>query len=85
MTQDQANALRDTFVRELGADVELEQVSRAGRYRFALTSPRFEGMAHLARQDLIWPFVDQVLPREATLDVSMILAFAPSELTEVED
>jgi hypothetical protein len=48
-------------------------------------SPQFERMEQLRRQDLIWDVVDQTLPREATLDISLILAFAPSELASAGD
>jgi hypothetical protein len=37
-------------------------------------------MPHLRRQDQAWKVVDRVLPREATLDVSLILTYDPADL-----
>jgi hypothetical protein len=41
-------------------------------------SRKFDDMPQLRRQDEIWEVVDETLPREATLDISIILAFAPT-------
>ena len=35
-------------------------------------------------KDDVWEVVDATLPRDATLDVSLILAFAPDELASAE-
>lgn len=85
MTEEQAARLSAEFRQAFGGDVEIEPVGRPGRFRFAISSPRFEPMTQLARQDALWQIVDQILPRDATLDVAMILAFAPSELEQIED
>jgi hypothetical protein len=37
-------------------------------------------MTHLERQDALWQLADKTLPRDVTMDVSLILAFAPEEL-----
>ena len=44
-------------------------------------------MSHLSRQDKVWEVVEKAvaaseLPRETSLDVSLILAYAPSELKQ---
>jgi len=80
MTQDQVDALADALRKHFGGEVEAEPVNGHGRYRFSIVSSGFAQMTHLQRQDAIWKIVDQVLARDATLDVSMILAFAPAEL-----
>lgn len=80
MTTTQATALKKALRKEFSGKVDAERINGRGRYRFAVVSPRFSGMAHLKRQDAIWKVVDSTLPREATLDVSLILAFAPKEL-----
>jgi len=84
MTEDQANALKKALQQQFGGDVEAEPVNGQGRYRFAIVSASFEPMTHLERQDAIWQVVDRVLPREATLDVSLILALTPGELTPAD-
>ncbi len=73
------NALRDG----LRAEVESEMINGRGRYRFSVVSPMFENVPHTQRQDRVWAAVDQVLRRDDTLDISLILAYAPSELAEV--
>jgi len=80
MTQTQANALTKALRRQFAGKVEVERINGRGRYRFAVVSSRFKGVAHLKRQDAIWRVVDSTLPRNATLDISLILAFAPNEL-----
>jgi hypothetical protein len=80
MTRPQAQLLVRAIKKEFGGKAEFEAVNGKGRYRFAITSKQFERMGHLERQDAIWEIVHNALPREATLDVSMILAFAPSDL-----
>jgi hypothetical protein len=81
MTAIQVKALVKALKQRFGGKVESERVGANGRYRFAVTSRKFETMPHLARQDAAWKVVDAVLPREAKLDVSLILTFAPSDLT----
>jgi stress-induced morphogen len=73
-----ANALRNRF----DAEVDMELVNPSGRYRFAVVSPQFQKMTQLARQDEIWKVVNETMPREATLDITLILAFAPDELVD---
>jgi acid stress-induced BolA-like protein IbaG/YrbA len=85
MTEAQKDTLAEALRRQFAADVDVEQVGPNGRFRFAVMSPQFERMEQLRRQDLIWDVVDQTLPREATLDISLILAFAPSELASAGD
>jgi hypothetical protein len=80
MTTEQVGQLTHAFQARFGADVDSEPVNEQGRYRFAVTSQQFESMSHLDRQDALWAVVDETLPREASLDVSLILAFSPSEL-----
>src|SRR5437762_2992328 len=68
------------FRSQLGAKVNVEQVSPGRRFRFALTSPKFQRMPHLRRQDHIWKVVDSVLDRDKSLRITMILAYAPHEV-----
>jgi stress-induced morphogen len=75
---------RDKVVKALtkafDAQVGAELVGKPGRYRFSVVSERFAKMKLLARQDALWKVVDEILSREATLDVSLILAYAPEDL-----
>ena len=85
MTPEQANELCDAFRSRFGGEAETEPVNGHGRYRFALVSDRFSGVPQLTRQDEAWKFVDDTLPREAGLDISLILIFAPAELAAAEE
>jgi acid stress-induced BolA-like protein IbaG/YrbA len=80
MTNEQKDNLVREFQKEFG-EVEVEPVNGSGRYRFTVVSDRFQGMGHLQRQDVLWAVADRAVPREATLDISIILAFTPAELT----
>jgi hypothetical protein len=80
MTRAKADELVSALVTRFGGEGEAEQVHQDGRYRFTIVSPRFDSMAHLRRQDEVWKVVDQVLSREETLDVSLVLTVAPDEL-----
>src|SRR5438128_398333 len=84
MTQAQADMLSSALQSRFAGSVEKEPINGFGRYRFALTSDHFAGMPQLQRQDEIWKVVDETLSRDAILDISLILAFAPSELASVE-
>jgi hypothetical protein len=80
VTQDQADVLARVFRERFGAQVDVEAVNQRGRYRFAVVSPQFREMTHLQRQDALWQVADATVPRDASLDISLILAFAPEEL-----
>lgn len=82
MTQDDADHLAAALRNRFRADVDVERISDRMRYRFAVVSPDFAQMSQLQRQDAVWNVVDATLSREATLDVSLILTFAPGELAE---
>ncbi|MFI5379353.1 MAG: hypothetical protein ACHRHE_08650 [Tepidisphaerales bacterium] len=83
MTKEQVKSLVQAFKRAFHGSVDVESINGHGRYRFAITSKRFAKMPQLKRQDAIWEIVDQTLPREATLDISIILAFAPADLAAI--
>jgi stress-induced morphogen len=80
MTPIQVNRLKRALEDHFDAEVEAERVNAKGRYRFAVVSSRFNKMPHLKRQDAIWEVVDETLSPEASLDISLILAYAPKEL-----
>jgi stress-induced morphogen len=82
MTQSDADRLAVALRERFRAQVDVERVSERMRYRFAVVSPDFAQMSQLQRQDAVWDVVDAALPREATLDVSLILTFAPGELAQ---
>ena len=84
MTENEASSVVQALKQQFGGESEFEAVNSNGRYRFAITSDHFNSMPHLLRQDEVWKVVDRVLPREATMDISMILAFAPADLAAVE-
>ena len=79
MTRTQARSLARAFLKKFGGKAEFETIA-PGRYRFAVVSKKFNDMSHFKRQDQAWELVDELLPREATLDVSSILLFAPKDL-----
>jgi stress-induced morphogen len=80
MSPQQVEQLKQEFEKRFQAVVETEPVDGNGRYRFAVVSPQFESMTHLQRQDALWEVVGQILSREASLDISLILAFSASEI-----
>ena len=84
MTRQRAEQLADALRKRFDGEVEFEAISPDGRYRFAVTSRQFENMPHLDRQDALWLVADQVLAKPETLDISLILAFAPSELVPAD-
>jgi acid stress-induced BolA-like protein IbaG/YrbA len=61
-------------------EVRVEKVNSKGRVRLEVISQKFTRMSQLKRQDTVWELVDQVLSREAILDVSLILTHSPAEL-----
>jgi acid stress-induced BolA-like protein IbaG/YrbA len=79
MTERDAEGLSDELGRRFGASVDVDEVAD-GRFRFALVSPQFAGVSPLRRQDQIWAVIDSVLDRELTLDISLVLAYAPDEI-----
>jgi stress-induced morphogen len=82
MTQQDAECLAQAFRNRFGAEVGMELVNPVGRYRFEVVSPQFQKMTQLARQDEIWKVVNETMSRDATLDITLILAFAPDELVD---
>lgn len=81
MTQEEAARVVEQLKDRFAAEVASTEVS-PGRFRFTVVSSRFESMPRMRRQDEVWELVDQVLDREAALDVSLILALAPNEAGE---
>jgi hypothetical protein len=79
MTEPEANALVQALHGRFGGDVESEAIGN-GRFRFSIVSPSFAEVPHMQRQDLVWSLVDQTVDRERSLDISLILTFAPAEL-----
>lgn len=80
MTKHQAQTLVKALKKKFHGQVDAEPINGKGRYRFAVTSKQFAKMPQLRRQDAVWEIVDETLPAEATLDISIILAFAPADL-----
>jgi len=79
MTDVQLQELLDELKRRFHAQVEAEQVS-PGRFRLGVVSPQFAGVPGLRRQDRIWEAIDEMLDREQTLDISLVLAYSPDEI-----
>jgi hypothetical protein len=79
MTNFDAKQLAQALERRFAAFVDLEEVA-PGRFRFGVVSSQFVGVSQLRRQDEIWNVIDEVVPRDHRLDVSLILAFAPEEI-----
>jgi stress-induced morphogen len=80
MTQQDANVLADALRRAFQAEVDVELINGKDRFRFGVVSSRFQSMTQLERQDAVWEVVDKTLPQQATLDISLILTFAPGDL-----
>lgn len=81
MNKKDAQELADKISEKFGAQVEIENVAK-GRYRFTVVAQSFKNVTHLSRQDMIWDFVDSVIPRDETLGITLILAFAPDEIEQ---
>lgn len=80
MTRQEADLLAGALKQRFDAEVEVQPVNGNGRYRFAVVSMQFQQLNQLQRQDAVWEVVDATLPRPATLDISLVLAFSPNEL-----
>ena len=80
MTLQEAENLAKILRKKFQAEVDFEKVNDKGRYRFAVVSEQFRGVPHLTRQDQIWKVVDEAISREATMGISLILAFDPSDI-----
>lgn len=84
MTPKEANQIKELLEKEFNAEVQLMK-SPEDRYEFGVISEQFSTLSHLKRQDRIWEAIDkaveaQKLSREAMLEISLILAYAPDEL-----
>jgi stress-induced morphogen len=79
MTEAEVANLTAELERRFDARVEPEEVA-PGRFRLDVVSPKFSQMPPLRRQDDVWEAVDQILSREQTLDISLILTYAPDEV-----
>jgi acid stress-induced BolA-like protein IbaG/YrbA len=79
MTPQQADQLALAMKQAFGAEVHVEAVNGAGRFRFSVVSDHFRGMPHLRRQDALWAVVDATVPKDVSIDISLIMAFAPDE------
>jgi hypothetical protein len=82
MTTQDAQAVTTALEGRFGGRAEAEEVA-PGRFRFTLVSPAFSGVPQLTRQDDVWAAVDAALPTEQSLDITLILAFAPDEVQMV--
>jgi len=82
MTTQEAQAVTAALESRFGGQAEAEEIA-PGRFRFTLVSPAFTGVLHLRRQDEVWEAVDAVLPPEQSLDITLILAFAPDDVQMV--
>ena len=83
MTPDDADRFEDILRHRFGGRVERRLV-RDGLYRFAVVSPRFEGLAMDRRIDLAWDAALD-LGDDALVGVSAIYTHAPSELAEDDE
>ena len=78
MTQDQADELRDALRQEFGGDAACERV-RPGRYRFEVRTSSFDDVDYRDRQTQVWAVVDRTLAPDAAADISLIMAWAPTD------
>ena len=85
MNKETAQNLSKKLADEFSGDADFEMIDESrGCYRFGLVSAQFKDVPHLTRQDQIWPIVNSELSREDSLDVTLILAFAPDEIDGYE-
>jgi hypothetical protein len=63
-----------------GADIDVERVPGANRYRLAVVWDGFAKRSLLKRQDKVWEIADAVLDREELLKISIILTYRPEDL-----
>jgi acid stress-induced BolA-like protein IbaG/YrbA len=80
MSASDLKKLTASLRKKFGGEVGYERINSKGRYRLEIISPKFAKMTQLQRQDSVWAVVDQVLSRQATLGISMILTYSPAEL-----
>lgn len=71
--------LNDAFKTALKARGGSEPAGK-NRHRFTVISPKFRGLTHLARQDLVWSIANDVLSDDELLKITVILPFAPEEV-----
>jgi len=81
MTPSQVSLLKSALHQAFGGSVDAEKVGPR-RYRFAVVSDKFSRVPQLKRQDQVWEVADRVLPAAATLDISLILVYAPDEIEQ---
>jgi len=62
-----------------GSHVIYEHVRR-DRFRFEVVWKKFDRMDHPERQKLVWDIVEEELPKDDLLKVSMIITMGPSDL-----
>lgn len=83
MTQDQADRLAAVFREQFGGEVEtFSEEDDPCRFQFTISSPKFQELTTLQRQDAVWEVIDRALSRDDSLDVVMVWAFAPGEINE---
>ena len=79
MTRHTADQVADALARRFNAHVEVDEV-RSGRFRFDVYSKHFGAASHLERQDQAWAVVDDLLSREQSDDISILLTVGPEEV-----
>jgi hypothetical protein len=78
--------LKSTLVKSLKdagihATVRSEPVPHTRLVRLAIYAPQFKAMKHSERQDFVWRIVEQALPPEDQMRISMILTLTTDEAT----
>jgi hypothetical protein len=79
MTPATAKRVADGLADRFTAHVEIEEV-QPGRFRFNVFSRHFGAGSRLDRQDQAWAVIDELLGRDESDDVSLILTVGPEDV-----
>lgn len=74
-----ARKLRDQLLTAFGGTVSVERTGTGRRCGFTILSEAFSGIDHSERQERIWKVVDETLTKRESLEISVIVAFAPDD------
>ena len=78
MTDQDADRLAEALESELTGSARYERTA-PGRYHFEVTTPAFEATPMRVRQERVWKVVDDVLDREVSTGITLIVTYAPGD------
>ena len=78
MNDDQADQLAGALQAAFGGRARHERTA-PGRYAIEVITPAFDGVTPRARQDKVWTVVDEMLDRETSSGITLIVTYAPGD------